>query len=361
MDLKKIQPKKVLIANVFGIGDVLFTLPLITHLKSFNPEIEIGYLCNRRTEEVLDNYKDVDRVFVYERDEFQADYKKSKRKFLGKIKDILLSIKSENYDLCLDVSLSGYTSFFSWVIGIKHRIGFDYKGRGVFLSHRIPFIGFENEHVVDHYLRLIEKIGLKAQVSNLSLPVGSKEVEWVGGFLNELGVDQNAKIIGLVPGGGASWGKDAKYKQWGCENYAKLADKIVENLSATIILLGGEKDQEICSKVSSNMKNRSFTACGKTSIMQFVALAKKTSLMIVNDGGPLHLAVAAGSKTVSIFGPVDENVYGPYPKENHVVITHPIACRPCYRRFRRASCEHISCLSGISVDQVFSQVSKAFV
>ena len=359
MDIKKIQPKKILIANVFGIGDVLFTLPLIEHLKSCDPNIEIGYLCNKRTKELLEMNSDIHRVFVYERDDFQACYKESKMKFLGKIKEILLSIKEEKYDMCLDVSLSGYTSFFSWVIGIKHRVGFDYKGRGVFLSHRIPFVGFENEHVVEHYLKLLEQIGLKTHKSNMLLNIDNNNVMESERLLNELGVSLKDKIIGLVPGGGASWGKDAKYKQWSCENYAKLADKIVEKLSATIILLGGKTDQPICEKVSSLMKNRSFTACGKTSIMQFVALAKKTSLMIVNDGGPLHLAVAAGSKTVSIFGPVDENVYGPYPKENHVVITNSIACRPCYRRFRRASCEHISCLNGITVDQVFSEVSNA--
>jgi ADP-heptose:LPS heptosyltransferase len=78
--------------------------------------------------------------------------------------------------------------------------------------------------------------------------------------------------------------------------------------------------------------------------------------MIVNDGGPLHVAVAAGVQTVSIFGPVDENVYGPYPIGSHIVIKKEIACRPCYQRFRKAVCGHISCLSQITVEDVLERI-----
>ncbi|HQP10619.1 MAG TPA: hypothetical protein PKV41_04475 [Candidatus Omnitrophota bacterium] len=70
------------------------------------------------------------------------------------------------------------------------------------------------------------------------------------------------------------------------------------------------------------------------------------------------MAVAAGTRTVSIFGPVDENVYGPYPRGNHIVIKKELACRPCYRRFRRARCEHISCLNQLTVEEVLERIAK---
>ena len=70
------------------------------------------------------------------------------------------------------------------------------------------------------------------------------------------------------------------------------------------------------------------------------------------------MAVAAGAKTVSLIGPVDENIYGPYPMTGHGVVTKEIACRPCYRKFRRADCDHISCLRQITVDEVFKKVEE---
>jgi len=67
---KNSPPKKILIINIFGIGDVLFTTPLISNLKAKYPDLYIGYLCNKRTASVLERNPGVDRIFVYDRDEF---------------------------------------------------------------------------------------------------------------------------------------------------------------------------------------------------------------------------------------------------------------------------------------------------
>ena len=127
-------------------------------------------------------------------------------------------------------------------------------------------------------------------------------------------------------------------------------------MKAPIILLGDEKELALCQQIAGLMKHQGILACGRTTVGQCAALFKQCALAIVNDGGPLHIAVASGIPTVSIFGPVDENVYGPYPRANHVVVTHELACRPCYRQFRRASCDHISCLQTIEVEDVLRKV-----
>ena len=95
--------------------------------------------------------------------------------------------------------------------------------------------------------------------------------------------------------------------------------------------------------------------CGKTTLGQTAAMLRLADLAIMNDGGPLHMAVAVGAKTVSIFGPVDDRVYGPYPPAGHKVVAAPVACRPCYRRFRRAQCDHVSCLKQIEVEDVLAK------
>ena len=62
--------KKILIINTFGIGDVLFTTPMISNLRLAYPECTIAYLANRRTADFLKFNPDIYQVFVYERDEF---------------------------------------------------------------------------------------------------------------------------------------------------------------------------------------------------------------------------------------------------------------------------------------------------
>jgi lipopolysaccharide heptosyltransferase II len=348
--------QKILIINTFGIGDVLFTTPMVRNLKTSLPGVSISYIGNRRTAPILERHPDIDRVFVYERDEFYAIYKKSKLEYFKHGRAFLRDIKNEKFDCVFDLSLQGSFGFFMWLIGIPRRIGFNYKNRNPFLTQKIPFKGYENKPVVEYYLDLLESMGVKSEHKYMSIPISTEERTWAKNILQQQCLAQRNPLIALVPGGGASWGNDSKYKRWGTENYAKLADKIIEKSHAAIILMGDNKEEDLCAQVVRLMKTRPFNLCGQTTIGQMAAVFQQCQMAIVNDGGPLHIAVAAGTKTVSIFGPVDDQVYGPYPPESHLTITKKIACRPCYRRFRRAQCDHVSCLTTLSVDEVFRKV-----
>ena len=352
--------KKVLVVNIFGIGDVLFTTPLLTNIKKNIADAFIGYVVSGRAATILENNPNIDQLYIYDRDEYQTVLKQSRGLFLKKIGELLKLLKKEKYDLLIDLSLNGWVSFWGWSIGIPQRVGFNYKRRGWFLSKGIDFKGYENRHVIEHYLSLLEELGFTIYREPLQLPIAKEDGLWANLFMSKEGLATSDMKIGIVPGGGASWGKDAAYKRWSPQKYAELADKIIENLKTPIILLGDITEKELCEQIANLMRHPVVLACGRTTLGQCSALFKECTLAIVNDGGPLHIAVASGTRTVSIFGPVDENVYGPYPRDNHFVVTSDIACRPCYRQFRRASCEHVSCLNNIEVDDVFHKVIRAF-
>jgi len=108
------------------------------------------------------------------------------------------------------------------------------------------------------------------------------------------------------------------------------------------------------------MRNKPIDLTGKTSLDILPAVIKNCNLLITNDGGPMHMAVALGVRSVSVFGPVSELVYGPYPeKRNHVVLKWDMSCRPCYKNFRMPVCENDrECLRQVSVDAVFDAVVK---
>ena len=356
MTFPESHPPKILIINPFGIGDVLFTTPLIRNLKYHFRESFLGYLANQRTAGFLVDYPKIDRVFVYERDEFNQLYRKSKLAFMKRGLFFLQEIKQAQFDLAIDLSLNATMSFLMGLIGIPRRIGFDYKNRSPFLTTKIPLAGYENKHVVEYYLSLLEGLGLEAKIKELEFPLQDKDRQWAHEFWKKNGIFAGDLVVGIVPGGGASWGKDALYKRWPPEKYAKLADKIVEKFCAKIILMGNQNEVSLCQQVTSTMRAQAYLAGGESTIGQFAALLKSCRLNIVNDGGPLHVAVAVGAKTVSIFGPVDDQVYGPYPVAEHMIVKKDIACRPCYRRFRRAECHHISCLGLIEVAEVLEKV-----
>lgn len=352
--------KNALIINPFGIGDVLFTTPVIHTLKDNFANIKLGYLCNRRTAYILENNPYIDFIFVYERDEFEEIRKHSVIAWAKKSLAFLNQIRQKKFDLAIDFSLNSQYGFFAWVTGIKLRIGYDYKGRGRFLTKKIKLEGYDDKHIVEYYGDLLKLMNLNLKYRDLELYLNAKDLNWAEGFLNKQGIGANDLLVAVIPGAGASWGQDAYLKHWPAQNFARLSDKIIENYKAKIIIMGALSEQEIAQKVKKNMRYEAIDLSGKTQIGEFAALLSKTKLAITNDGGPMHMAVALGVKTVSIFGPVDERVYGPYPvSPDHIVLKRDLSCRPCYKNFRFPGCSHNRrCIEDLTVDEAYEAVRR---
>ena len=86
---------RILIINPFGIGDVLFSTPLISSLKAALPESYIGYICNIRAKDVLYGNPQIDEIFVFEKDEYRNFWKQAKFKCIKKFFSFLIQIKKK--------------------------------------------------------------------------------------------------------------------------------------------------------------------------------------------------------------------------------------------------------------------------
>ena len=58
------MPARILIVNPFGIGDVLFSTPLVRAVRPAFPKAHLAYLCNRRTQEILAGNQHIDELFI---------------------------------------------------------------------------------------------------------------------------------------------------------------------------------------------------------------------------------------------------------------------------------------------------------
>ncbi|PIU41099.1 MAG: hypothetical protein COS99_07115 [Candidatus Omnitrophica bacterium CG07_land_8_20_14_0_80_42_15] len=360
MNPKKI--KNILIINPFGIGDVLFSTPLVKALREHYPGGFIGYVCNRRTEPLLAANPDIDKVFVYEKDEFRKLWAKSKWKWLKGFIKLLKQIKKNRFNVLIDLSLGHQYSSISFLLGVRQRIGFNYKNRGRFLTHKIDIEGYDSKHIVDYYLSLLQFLDIETpKVAKLQFVTQLSDKKWAKDFIAAHGVDKKDLIIGVIPGGGESWGEKAVYKHWGEQNFTKIIDKLSSELSAKIIVFGGPQESAKCKRIVSACKSAPINACGGASLGGFAALLRFCDLVIANDGGPLHVAVSQGAATVSIFGPVDEAVYGPHPpSKDNIVVKKNVDCRPCYRKFKIPECSNRICLQDIAVEDVF-KIAKQII
>lgn len=357
-----------LIVNPFGIGDCLFATPLIHALKDNFPKHRLGFLCNRRTAGLLKGNPFIDKLFVYERDDFRRLQEDSWLKWFQAFRSFVGEIRREKFDLAIDLSLAVNFGFFLWLAGIKKRIGYNYKNRGFYLTDFLKLAGYENRHIVEYYNELLSLVGIKPAYDNLELYLGDKDKQYAEDLFASLNIDRSIPVIAIAPGGGASWGLEAKYKRWPEDKFQALVDKIIEKCRVTIIILGDLKDKELfdCHREPDGRSvacsgrqagSRVIDLRGQVTLSQSAALIDKAGIFIGNDGGPLHMAVALKKKTLSFFGPVNPVVYGPYPadKSRHIVLKRNLECSPCYRKFRLSRCErNRECLESIDVGEALA-------
>ena len=350
------RPKSFLIINPFGIGDVLFSTPLIRSLKESFPSSKIFYLCNRRTQPILISNPLIDKIFVYERDEFEVIKKESKLSWIKKIISFVSEIRKENIDIAVDLSLNSQFGFFAWFAGIRKRIGFDYKKRGRFLTEKIKMNGFESKHVIEYYLDVLQLLKVKTLSLQMELFIDQRDKLWCKDFLERRNIDKEDIFICIAPGGGESFGRDAYRKNWPLDNFVKLSERLQKDLKAKLCILLGPKEKDI-GKAFSESSN--LVVFPPSTIMQAAAIIDRCNLFISNDSGLSKVANALDRKIVTIFGPIDEKIYSPYPLDSkkHALIKKDLPCRPCYKKFRLPECLYqLKCLESITVDEVFDSV-----
>ena len=349
--------QKFLIINPFGVGDVLFSTPLVSAIKRRDSNSYIGYICNIRTQDILRTNPEIDEVFVFERDEYRDLWKQSKIGCIKKLLDFWRNIKKRQFDKVIDLSLGKEYAFFCWLIGIKERDGFNYRGRGRFLTHKIRFDGFNEKPVAEYYLGIL---GFPVDMHGLRtiLVFTDEDEAYIDNFLREKGIANQGILVGIAPGGGISFGsKHLDKRRWGVEKFSKLADRIIRDFNAAVVLIWGPEEEKLVKDIQ-NLMEENVLIAPQTKIRQMAALCKRCGLVICSEGGPLHIASSQGTRTISIFGPVNEKVYGPYPQgEDNVVLASPIECRPCYSRFKLPECDTRRCIEAISVDTVLGTVS----
>ena len=357
------SPRSILIVNPFGIGDVLFTTPLVRAVRGAFPESRIGYLCNRRTESILRGNPHLNELFVYERDEVVRVWRTSRWEWVRLLARFIRRIRRARFDLVIDLSLGERYALILLLLGVRRRVGFNYRRRGRFLSDALAINGYHDIHVVEYYRRLLRFMGIVMDDGALECCVAEEDERWVEAWLRARGLDgapagrtTHRPLVGLVPAGGVSWGVAAPFRRWSADGFAAVGDRLAACYGAHVLLFGEVADSTVCAAVAQRMRRPAADVSGQTTLGQFLGLLKRLDLVVCNDGGPLHLAVSQHTKTVSIFGPVDPRVYGPYPLDpgqHQVVLRGEMLCRPCYHGFKLPPCPYErACLTTVEPDEV---------
>lgn len=356
--MKAKKEKNVLVVQPYGIGDTLFMLPFLKALKGQMSIDRIDCIIGPRTKPIVENCPDVNDIFIIDKDKWKTLSKW--RVFLEKC-GILNVLSRRHYFLFADFSMQPEYSFWAkFYLRIPVRAGFNYKNRNRFLTHplSLPIEGFKDKHVIEYYADLAKMLGLRIEDKRPSFNIPEEASERVRQRLSEKGY-QGGRILVLAPGGGETWGRDARRKQWPVDSFRELAEMVKGSYNISFaIIVGSQKERDLGGYLKERLSIPCIDLCGETPLIESAAAIKMSSLFIGNDGGLSHIAFAQRVPSVALYGPADPNVYGPLAEHKDAFgLSKKLSCQPCYVGFRyRKDCSRLSCLLDLSPQEVFSRL-----
>jgi len=370
--MKKTQPvtlpenAHILVIKMAGIGDLLLATPALRALRETYPHAHIDLLVTPDSAGILNGWQVIDRIIVL--DKYLFDYPQqflTRPRNLLRLKPLWRDLRDGHYDAVL--LLHHLTLPFGRLkhqlllraTGAQWRVGLD-NGHGWFLNVRVKDNGFGAMHEAEYYLAVAGTVGAKTKDKRLVVPLSEADHRQAWQLLYEHETPQNIRrpIIAMHPGSGGY----STARRWAPERFAQLADTLYSGVGGQLLLLGGPEEaelhQHIIDMMHSEMPVRSMA--GRGSIKVTAALLEQVDLFIGNDSALVHLAVAAGTPTVAIFGLTNAQAWGPFADEKAgqqaLIVRLNLPCMPCFYRGHDLGtpegCATRDCLALLGVDPV---------
>ena len=329
------KEKTLLIWLPSPLGDAIMATPALRELRAVYNDARITFLAPEFTRQILSPSP------------FCDDWIALPRNFWNTVQ----ALKSHSFDDVILLKNSFSSALTVRLAGIGRRIGYARDGRSFLLTDKIAPLrmetgDFKPAPMTDYYLKIADYLGgsIDNRKPELTVTEGC-----IAAIREKLPVIQNVKepLVILVPGG--AFGPS---KLWPTQRYAMLADKLHETYQATVILSIAPVKEEveiaerICKQATSNPIHLGTTPLSGGELKALFSLA---NLVIANDTGPRHIAIAIDKNIVSLFGPNNPQ-WTQVGHEKEIQIIGKAPCVPCDKPQCRQN-EHL-CMESITVENV---------
>ncbi len=359
-DLVPEQISRILVFAYHGLGNFIMYTPALRLLRERYPGARIDLQVGNKTgcEEVIAGAGLFDNVY-------NLPYSAGLRAWMARIS----GIRETAYDLTINEfhSHSWQLALLVAASGARHRAGHitspgwpaEFSRYGFVFS--IGVVMREDEHEIERYLDLVAAVGARpAALGEIPtfIHLDAEDREFARRFLDDQGGDaSHGNIIGFQPGSSPTMA----WKQWPIDRYREVIGRLMKDSPGSrIVLFGSAPEEEMVRILARGLGPRVTVAAGKTSVKQAAALIERCDLLVCNDSGLMHAAVAIGTPVVAIYGPTDFRRTGPLGPL-HRMIRHELPCSPCFRLDGDEQvhlCPHHDCLMTINADEVFDAISQ---
>ncbi len=342
---------RVLIVKASALGDIVHALPVLDYLHQVAPGVEVDWVAEEQFREIVAGNPLVSRVHVvrtkrWRKQPFRKDTWRD-------VADLKAALRDRNYDMVFDIQGNLKSGLVCWLTGVRNIIGFSTellqeKVNAFFTTRQVP-VRRADYHVTDQCLRVVSMPFAK-DFSEMSLTTD---------IATSPGDDEAAAtLLATLDDGlvflfhcGTTW----QTKLWTEENWTALGKAVLDTYPAASILLtwGNDDEHRLVMRLAKALGNGA-RVVDRYPLRGLIALLKKVDMVVGGDTGPVHLAAAVGTPTVSFYRASDGRRSGPRGA-NHRIVQSPLHCAKCFRT--KCDDDH-SCRDSISPDAMLQAIEK---
>jgi heptosyltransferase-2 len=336
------------------LGDAVMALPAIADVRRAAPRATITVAARPPVAPLFALVPEVTDTIVLERRASIGD--------VGSWRAIGAELAHRNFDTALLLPNSIHSALVASRAGIPERWGYRSPFRGRLLTRAIS--RGSAMHQVEDYQQLVRALGFTNGAAEPHIHVPDDARAAGDRLLAEAGWDGKTPLVALAPG--AAYGGA---KRWAPESFGELAAALATD-GVACVMIGSAADASTTADVGRAFQARQATdgarafhasgdarlhdLVGRTTLPALAGVLTRCRALVTNDSGAMHLAAAAGVAVTVVFGPTNERATRP-AGDAHVVITHPVWCRPCM--LRECPIDH-RCMRGVGVATVLAAARR---
>lgn len=297
------KPQKILLIQLKRAGDVLVTTPVVPALQQIFPQAQIDWLVDRPFAPLLENNPHLHRVFPYDR---QKPWK------------TVRALRAERYDWIIDFQSSPRSILAGLFAGAKVRAGYRVTFWGHFLNHAMKRPGqglLATEGKMNLIRTLAPELGAAGD-RNVSLTAAERS--WAAKTMKQPEGERTA--VGLIPTHRRS------SRRWEKSSFVELG-KLLSSRGMPVWLFWGPGEEGYVADIQRQIPKSHMIP--NASLREMASLLERCRLVVTNDNGPMHLAVAVGVPTVTVYGPTDPQSWNPGGPKHRVVQATHVPCLGC--------------------------------
>ena len=313
------SPRHILIACADNPASLFAVLPAFQSLKTAFPQARLTAYIDPSGQAILQGHPAVDGTLTAIRDEG-----------IFKLAGRLRSLEADTF---INLYPRPKLALAAWLAKIPLRIGLQYKWQGFFLNHVVKIrraVSDRNE--VEYNFELLKPLGVSQFAEKIVFPVAEEQKAWVRDFLGKKGMAAGTPYVIVHPG------SRGRALHWKMEKYGQLLGYLsqVKGLRVVVTSVPGEEPlvTEVMAPLFSVPPEQKpvVVSTGELELKQLAALCRGAICLFSGPFGPMQLAAAVGTPTVTVFSPAPDATpdrWGPWGNEHTNLVPQNKSCTGC--------------------------------